>query len=62
MNPFVADLKAKLLKHPDHAIVTDTYLAVLLGDDSVFVIAGDFKNKSAEEVNQTIVDTLNNLM
>ena len=62
-NAFYSHVKAQLLKNPGHCYVTDTYLAVFIGEgeQDVLVIAGDFTNASAEEVNQKIIDTINNI-
>lgn len=64
-NPFVENLKALLRENPEHCYVTDTFLAVFIGEpeeENVMVIAGDFGSKKPEELNQIIVDTINRLL
>lgn len=61
-NPFVEHLKAELKKRPDECYVTDTFVAVLVGEEeSVLCITGDFKGKTPAEVNDKIVEAINKL-
>lgn len=47
-----------LKKHPGHMLVTDTLIAVLMPDDQMLAITGNFKGISEEDANLKLQQAL----
>lgn len=55
---FKTQLKRKLKKNPGYIYVENTFIAVLMPDETILVIPGDFENATAESANTRLQEVL----